>query len=98
MKLTSRWTKYVLALVLTLGLSSLAWTTQATQTKTKSKAITVTGCLQKGDEAGAYSLKSEDGKFYELRSTTADLAKLLGHKVIVTGSKMREENEAKEKK
>ncbi|HEY6130217.1 MAG TPA: hypothetical protein VIW23_18740 [Candidatus Acidoferrum sp.] len=98
MKLTSRWTKYVLALVLTLGLSSLAWTTQETQTKTKSKAITVTGCLQKGDEAGEYSIKSEDGKVYGLRSTTADLSKHLGHKVTVTGTKMREENEAKEKK
>ena len=60
--------------------------------------MTVTGCLQKGDEAGEYSITGEDGKRYGLRSKSVDLSKHMGHKVTVTGTKMREENEEKEKK
>src|SRR6267378_2229225 len=99
MRLPTTWAKYVLACVLALSLGSLAWTAQESQTKTKSgKAVTVTGCLQKGDEAGEYSITSEDGKRYGLRSKSVDLSKHLGHKVTVTGTKMREEKEEKEEK
>jgi hypothetical protein len=99
MRLTTTWAKYVLACVLALGLGSLAWTTQENQTKTKrGKSLSVTGCLQKGDEAGEYSITGEDGKRYGLHgSNSVDLSKHLGHKVTVTGTKMREENEEKEK-
>ncbi len=99
MGLTTTWAKYILASVLALGLGSLAWTTQENQTKTKGgKSVTVTGCLQKGDEAGEYSVTGEDGKRYGLRaSNNVDLSKHLGHKVTVTGTKMREKNEEKEK-
>ena len=99
MRLTITWAKYVLACVLALGLGSLAWTTQENQTKTKGgKSVTVTGCLQKGDEAGEYSVTGEDGKRYGLHgSNSVDLSKHLAHKVTVTGTKMREENEEKEK-
>ena len=97
MKVTGMLTKYVLAAALALGLGSLAWTAQESQTKS-GKSMTVTGCLQKGDEAGEYSITGEDGKRYGLHaSKSVDLSKHLGHKVTVTGSKMREENEAKEK-
>jgi hypothetical protein len=98
MKFKSTWVKYVLLAVLALGLGSLARTAQESETKEKSgKNMTVTGCLQKGDEAGEYSIKSEDGKLYELHpSASLDLSKHLGHKVTVTGSKMREKSEAKE--
>src|SRR6266436_5092596 len=99
MRLPTTWAKYVLACVLALGLGSLAWTAQEDQTKTKGgKSVTVTGCLQKGDEAGEYSITSEDGKRYGLRSKAVDLSKHLGHKVTVAGTKMREENEEKEEK
>ncbi len=99
MKLPTTWAKYAVACVLALGLGSLAWTAQETQTKTKSgKSVTVTGCLQKGDEPGEYSITGEDGKRYGLRSKSVDLSKHVGHKVTVTGAKMREENEEKEKK
>jgi hypothetical protein len=93
------WANYVLACVLALGLGSLAWTAQESQTKTKGgNSVTVTGCLQKGDEAGEYSITGEDGKHYGLHSKSVDLSKHLGHQVTVTGTKMREENEEKEKK
>ncbi len=72
--------------MLALALGSLAWTTQENQTKTKGgKSVTVTGWLQKGDEAGEYSVTGEDGKRYGLRaSNNVDLSKHLGHKVTVT--------------
>jgi hypothetical protein len=93
------WAKYVMACVLVLGLGSLAWTAQENQTKTKGRgSIAVTGCLQKGDEAGEYAITGEDGKRYGLHSKSVDLSRHLGHEVTVTGTKMREENEEKEKK
>src|SRR5215469_14131223 len=57
---------------------------------------TVTGCLQKGDEAGEYSITGEDGKTYGLRSKTVKLSQHLGHKVTVTGT-LRAESAEKEK-
>jgi hypothetical protein len=84
------------ALVLALTFGSL--TVAAQEKTTGGKAVAVTGCLQKGDEAGEYSITSEDGKRYGLRSKTVALAKHVGHKVTVTGTQMREENEAKESK
>ena len=98
MRLPTTWAKYVLACVLALGLGSLAWTAQEDQAKSKAgKSVNVTGCLQKGDEAGEYSITGEDGKRYGVRSKSVDLSKHLGHKVTVTGTKMREENEEKKK-
>lgn len=59
--------------------------------------VTVTGCLQKGDEAGEYSITGEDGKTYGLRSKAVKLGDHLGHKVTVTGRAKAEEKEEKEK-
>jgi hypothetical protein len=96
MKTKTRSASYILALVLALSFGSL---TVAGQEKTTGgKAVTVTGCLQKGDEAGEYSITSEDGKRYGLRSKSVGLSKHVGHKVTVTGTQMREENEESEKK
>jgi hypothetical protein len=98
MRPSTTWVKYVLAFVLALGLGPLAWTAQEAQTKTKAgKSVSVTGCLQKGDEPGEYSITGEDGKRYGLRSKSVNLSKHVGHNVTVTGTKMREENEEKEK-
>src|SRR6266576_6978656 len=46
----------------------------------------VTGCLQKGDEPGEYSITGEDGKTYGLRSKAVNLLQHLGHKVTITGT------------
>src|SRR6266478_2793637 len=96
MKRNIPWASYILALVLALGFGSLVAATQ--EKTTNGKAVSVTGCLQKGDEAGEYSITSEDGKRYGLRSKAVDLSRHLGHKVTVAGTKMREENEEKEEK
>jgi hypothetical protein len=73
-------------------------TSQESQAKTSAKeAKTVTGCLQKGDEPGEFALKAEDGKIWELKSSSVKLEEHLGHKVSVTGS-ASEESRAEEKR
>jgi hypothetical protein len=54
-------------------------------------SMTVTGCLQKGDETDEYSI-TENGKTYGLRSKNVDLSKHVGHKISVTGT-MKPESE-----
>jgi hypothetical protein len=65
--------------------------------KKAEKAHTVTGCLQKGDEAGEFSITGEDGKTWGLSSTSVKLDQHLGHKVTVTGTATHE-TKAEEKK
>jgi len=57
---------------------------------------TVTGCLQKGDEADEFSITGQDGKTYGLRSSAVDLSKHLGHKVTVSGTLKAESSEKDE--
>jgi hypothetical protein len=52
--------------------------------------VTVTGCLQKGDDAGEFSIIARDGKTWELHSTSVKLDEHLGHTVTVTGSRTNE--------
>ena len=66
------------------------------QSKSAGDKTTVTGCLQKGDEADEFSITGEDGKTYGLRSSAVDLSKHLGHKVTVTGT-LKVESYEKEK-
>jgi|SRR5438105_3017718 len=68
----------------------------AQQEGTAAGKTTVTGCLQKGDEAGEYSITGQDGKTYGLRSKSVNLSKHLGHKVTVTGT-LKPESEENEK-
>ena len=60
----------------------------------------MTGCLQKGDEAGEFSITGEDGKTLGLKSSTVKLEEHLGHKINVagTGSGESKADAAKEKK
>ncbi len=51
---------------------------------------TVSGCLQKGDEPGEFSITGADGKTWGLRSSTVKLEQHVGHQVTVTGSAHRE--------
>jgi len=55
------------------------------QTKAEGQKATVTGCLQKGDEANEFAMTGEDGKTYQLRNSAVDLSKHVGHKVTITG-------------
>lgn len=84
----------LLAFAIALGL--YASPNASAQEKSASSNTTVTGCLQKGDEAGEYSITGEDGKMYGLRSKTVKLSEHVGHKVTVTGT-LRAESAEKEK-
>jgi len=84
--------------ILCLSLCPVALIAQtAAPEKKAEKSQTVTGCLQKGDEAGEFSIKGEDGKTWGLRSTSVKLDQHLGHQVTVTGSTTHE-TKAEEKK
>ena len=58
--------------------------------KSGASALTVTGCLAQGAEANQYSIKGDDGKSYDLKSSSINLKEHVGHKVTVSGSPMRE--------
>jgi hypothetical protein len=85
-----------LVLALLVSLTVLAQdTTKPSDDQSKIKAVT--GCLQKGDQADLFSITGEDGKSWDLRSSTVKLADHVGHQVTVTGSPTREAK-AEEKK
>jgi hypothetical protein len=95
--LKTPWGRNILTLFLTLSLGSIVLATRGSPTKAiDGNSVTVTGCLRTGDEAGEYSITSEDGKLYGLRSKTVALGKHVGHKVTVSGVKVREESAEKE--
>ena len=83
-------------LAFALALGAYGTPKASAQEKTAGGKTTITGCLQKGDEPGEYSITAEDGKTYGLRSKTVKLSEHLGHKVTVTG-KLRAESAEKEK-
>lgn len=68
--------------------------------KPKAAAITVTGCLQKGDSADEFAITGENGKTWELRSRSVKLGEHVGHTVTITGVRHHETKaeEAKEEK
>ena len=68
--------------------SSLGFRTGLAQTqsgKEPTKAVSITGCLVKGDEPKEVWLAQKDGRIYGLESSKIDLNAHLGHRVIVRG-------------
>jgi SH3 domain-containing YSC84-like protein 1 len=64
-----------------------------TKSEVKSEAkenVTVTGCLQRGGDAGEFSIIARDGKTWELHTTSIKLDNHLGHTVTVTGPRTHE--------
>jgi len=93
--------RFLVLTAVTLVLGSYVTQAAFAEEKGSGAKTTVTGCLQKGDEANEFSITGEDGKTYGLRSSSVDLSKHLGHKVTVTGtlkpeSHEKEKNETKE--
>jgi len=50
------------------------------------KARTVTGCLQKGDDANEYALLAKNGSTWKISSDQVDLAPHVGHTVTIRGT------------
>ncbi len=68
--------------------SSLGFRTRLAQTqsgKEPPKAVSVTGCLVKGDEPKEVWLAEKSGRIYGLESSKIDLNAHLGHRVILRG-------------
>ena len=79
--------------VVFLVVALFAATAGFAQTKSDSQKTTVTGCLQKGDEANEFAITGEDGKTYQLRNSAVDLSTHVGHKVTITGTFNAEKKE-----
>ncbi|MBV9483786.1 MAG: hypothetical protein JO249_24000, partial [Acidobacteria bacterium] len=78
---------FLCLILLTFGIAS-AVAQDASDTNSKSKTRTVTGCLTKGDNSAGsdeYLLAANDGSTWEVRSDNVSLAKHLGHTVMATG-------------
>ena len=57
------------------------------QTKTTHKKVrTVTGCLQKTDDANEYKLTTAGGATWEVKSDSVKLGDHVGHTVTLTGA------------
>lgn len=95
-----RFVSLVLAMTVVVALTSASIAQSKKSHGAKAASKTVTGCLQKGDEADEYSITDADGKTYGLRSSSVKFADHLGHKVTVSGHLRpeSEENEANERK
>lgn len=52
---------------------------------THKKARTLTGCLQKGDDANEYKLTTAKGATWEIKSNTVKLGDHVAHTVTITG-------------
>jgi ABC-type sugar transport system substrate-binding protein len=65
----------------TSGLATAQDTTKTTHKKTR----TLTGCLQKGDDANEYRLTTAKGGTWEIKSDSLKLGDHVGHTVTITG-------------
>src|SRR5712671_5620040 len=74
----------VLALFMFAGATGLA-AAQDTKKTTHKKTRTLTGCLQKGDDANEYNLTTKGGATWEIKSDSVKLDDHVGHTVAVTG-------------
>jgi hypothetical protein len=66
------------------GTARLATAQDATKT-THKKTRTVTGCLQKAEDAKEYNLTTKDGGSWEVKSDSVKLAPHVGHTMTITG-------------
>ena len=73
-----------LVLFVFAGAAGLAIAQDTTKT-THKKTRTLTGCLQKGDEANEYKLTTAKGATWEIKSDTVKLGDHVAHTVTITG-------------
>ena len=78
-----RVTTSVVALSLFVGAGFVQ--AQDTTKTTHKKTRTLTGCLQKSEDAGEYNLTTKHGSTWELKSDNVKLDEHVGHTVKITG-------------
>ena len=72
----------LIALGMFAGLAKAQDTTKPTHKKTR----TLTGCIEKGEDAGEYNLTAKGGSTWEIKSDSVKLDEHVGHTVTVTGT------------
>lgn len=77
--------KLVAALVFASSLGLRSGIAQTPSAKEPPKAVSITGCLVRGDEPKEVWLAKKDGTIYGLESSKIELNAHLGHKVLVRG-------------
>src|SRR5712692_5576412 len=92
-KMKSPSVKLFATLVFASSLGLGAGLAQTQSGKELPKAVSVTGCLVKGDEPKEVWLAEKDGTIYGLESSKIELNAHLGHKVIVRGYVLSEGKE-----
>ena len=76
-------------ILLAFGVASAVAQETTSDTSSKSKTRTITGCLTKGDNSASsneYLLTANDGSTWEVRSDSVALSKHVGHEVTATGA------------
>ena len=74
----------IVALFMIAGAASLATAEDTTKT-THKKTRTLTGCLQKGEDANEYNFTAKNGGTWEVKSDSVNLGDHVGHTVKITG-------------
>lgn len=96
--MSNHWKVYLWALLsLVFGGFFLSATCNAQTDESKASMQSVTGCLQKGDEAGGFTISGDDGKLWELHSSKVKLSDHVGHTVTVSGSAGKQSKTIEEK-
>lgn len=75
----------VISLVTFAVFAGRATIAQDTTKTTHKKTRTLSGCLQKTDDANEYKLTKDKGATWEIKSDTVKLGGHVGHSVTVTG-------------
>ena len=74
----------IIALFMFAGAVGLATADDTTKT-THKKTRTLTGCLQKSDDANEYNFTAKSGGTWEIKSDSVNLGEHVGHTVKITG-------------
>jgi hypothetical protein len=72
-------------LVMMVAAGQLASAQDDAKKTTHKNVRTLTGCLQKTDDANEYRLRTKDGGTWEVKSDSVKMAPHVGHTVTVTG-------------
>ena len=75
---------WMMALFVFAGAVALATAEDTTRT-THKKTRTLTGCLQKGEDANEFNLSAKDGGTWEVKSDSVKLDEHVGHTVKIVG-------------
>jgi hypothetical protein len=70
---------------LSAGFAGLVFAQDDATKTTHKKVRTLSGCLQKGDDANEYKLTTPKGSTWEVKSDSVGLGEHVGHTVRITG-------------